>query len=156
MDWLTKDDCAVIDRWNSHLHESAVKILPEALRKVRAGNRPFLVEEVKFDHVVGNTTCVRTTDADEILYAKREGRRGHSRFVKGREAEPSSSVVLILKRRNEGGYVLITAYVGSRAEPEPWDPKSNLDSQIFWASHALIWGSETVVGGTETTSSPWS
>ena len=172
----TADGSAVVDRHNSHIHDGVAEILPEALGRIRAGNRPFLVEEVKFDHVVGTTCCVRTGPDDSIVYARRPRRAGVTRFVKNRAVEPCDSVVIILKEADEG-YVLITAFIGSLAEPEPWDAEARLRqlrrspgtstaalaeaedkakrSATFWAENALVWGSEPVEPGTETQICPW-
>ena len=90
-----------------------------------------------------------------------------TRFVKSRTPEPCSSVVVILKKadRQPGVYVLITAFIGRKAEPEPWDQRSFSQqsdpaeaerlSREFWAANALVWGSEEVFRGTETNECPW-
>jgi hypothetical protein len=147
----------VVDRYNSHLHESVLPLLPEALAKIETMGRSFLIEEVVFDHIIGETTCVGTGSTDEIVFAKRPKRFGLTRFVKNRRPEPCSSVVVILKTADgqPGAYVLVTSFVGGKPEPEPWDRNATGNSVAFWSSHALIWGSEEIVLGTETTQCPW-
>ncbi|MFO7807213.1 MAG: hypothetical protein R6V40_02195 [Candidatus Moraniibacteriota bacterium] len=62
-------------------------------------------------------------------------------------------------------YVLITAFVGKRPQPEPWDAR-NFSQQPdpqeaerlareFWSNHALIWGTEEIIQDTITTECPW-
>src|SRR3989344_3688850 len=70
---------AVIDRFNSHVHGEMTQLLPAVFSRVKSEGRKFLIEEVKFDRIVGETVCVPTTDADEIVWAKRSKRLGHSR-----------------------------------------------------------------------------
>lgn len=156
----------VVDRFNSHLKESVLPHLPAALAQISSGGRGFFVEEVDFGRPIGETVCVATTDADEIFWAKRPRRFGHTRFVKNRAPESCSSVVVILKTADgeANTYVMVTAFVGHRPEPEPWDRNFSQQadpqeaerlSRDFWSSHALVWGSEKTIPGTETTVCPW-
>jgi hypothetical protein len=147
----------VVDRYNSHLHESVVPLLPEALAKINSQGRIFLVEEVDFGRPIGETVCVVTGRDDQIVYAQRPKRFGLTRFVKNRGPEPTSSVVVILKTADgeAGAYVIVTAFLGHRPEPEPWDRNATANSRAFWASHALIWGCEPTIPGTETAECPW-
>lgn len=157
----------VVDRYQSHLHESVLPHLPAALARIETKGRGFLVEEVVFNHPIGETICVPTGPSDTIVFAQRPKRQGLTRFVKNRQAEPCSSVVVILKTADgqPGAYVLVTAFVGQKPEPEPWDRrnfsqqadprKAEQMSREFWNSHALIWGSEEMVLGTETERCPW-
>lgn len=156
-EWRLSSGEVVVDRFRSHLHPSVASLLPEALARVDSQSRQFLVEEVDFCRLVGETICVPTGSGDEIVFALRHGRRGLTRFVKNREPEPCSSVVVILKRddANSRVYILITTFVGRRPEPEPWDRNATERSVEFWSSHALIWGSESMVPGTETVECPW-
>jgi hypothetical protein len=118
-------------------------------------------EEITFDRIVGNSICVATAPGDRIVYARRPKRAGLTRFVRNRRPEPSRSVVVILMRIEEpNSYLLISAYVGSKAEPESWDPNllkkpdphaATAASLKYWASHALVWGSVPVIGGSVTT-----
>ena len=156
MKYILASGEAVVDRFNSHVHENATRLLPAVFAKINTQGRKFLIEEVLFDRIVGETVCVLTTDADEIVWAKRPKRFGHSRFVKNRKPEPCDKVVVILKKDDfEDYYVLITAFIGHRPEPEPWDQNANSNSLAFWGSHALIWGSEEVMHDTLTTDCPW-
>jgi hypothetical protein len=153
--WFLKGGEKVVDRHQSHLHEGVERLLPEALGRVESAGRNFLVEEVAMGRLVGETSCVETLSSDEVLYAQRSGRAGLTRFVKNRVAQPCDSVVVILKRISPAEYVLVTAFVGRRPEPEPWDKNATEKSVAFWQTHALVWGSEPVIPGTETTICPW-
>lgn len=154
--WILGSGQIVVDRYNSHLHESVTALLPEALAKVILKDTQFAVEQVNFDRIVGETTCVETHESDQIVFAQRPKRFGLSRFVKNRKPETCKSVVVILKKAEDGDYyVLITAFIGVRPEPEPWDRNATPQSAGFWATHALVWGTEPVVPGTETNRKPW-
>ena len=153
----------VIDRYNSHLKDGIAQILPDALALMESSGRKYIVEEVVFDRPIGETICVATGPGDEIVFAKRPKRFGLTRFVKNCAPEPCSSVVVILKTADGeadiGKYVLVTAFIGKRPEPEPWDLKNfaqqenpaeaERKAQEFWSSHALIWGREEIIPGTE-------
>ena len=156
----------IIDRLNSHVHGNVNSFLEEAFARILSGNRQFFTEEVDLGRPIGETICVSTTSGDQIVWAQRPKRFGHSRFVKNRKPEPCNAATVVLKKDDrEDYYVLITAFVGRRAEPEPWDQRSflrQLDpaeaerrSREFWGLHALVWGSEPTVPGTETTVCPW-
>jgi len=156
----------VFDRINSHIHIGVpAPALRAALAQIDSKGRQFLVEEVDFGQPIGETICVPTGPEDQIVYAKRPRRFGFSRFVKNRQPEPCSTLVVILKADDLGGYVLITAFVGKRPEPEPWDCRAFLQqsdpaeavekSRKFWNRHALVWGVEKVMTETITTECPW-
>lgn len=163
---IMKSGEIVFDRKDSHLHNEAASILPEAISRIESRERQFIVEEVGFGQLIGKTICIETGPDDQIAYAQRRNRRGLSRFVLNREAAECDSCVVILKKAADlGGYVLITAFIGHLSAPEPWD-KNNFAQQAnpaeaeqksrdFWASHALVWGSEDTIPGTETTECPW-
>ncbi len=148
----------VVDRFNSHLqsHGLCAEVLVTALSQINSGSRPFMIEEIGFDHVVGNTVCVSTGATDQIVFAQRPKRAGLTRFVVNRHPEPCRSVVCILKTAespDRGSYVLITAFIGGKPEPEPWDERALFRggfeavrrSQDFWANHALVLGHEAVL-----------
>lgn len=163
----TKDGFEVTDRQDSHVqsHRNVLGILPEALSKVSTYGRNFLIEEIIFDQIVGESICIPTRSGDEIVYAQRPRRSGLTRFVKNLKPIKTDRVTVILKKAEEGHYVLITAFIGSTAPAEPWDerafskqhnPKQAWAESIeFWNSHALVWGVEETMLGTETTICPW-
>jgi hypothetical protein len=147
----------VFDRPASHIHrtEALEQNLPAALSKIVTNNQMMVAESVEFDIVIGTTGCVVTNEDDDIIFAQRVGRKGgYTRFVKNRNPEPTSSITVVLKKINEG-YLLLTAYIGEKAEPEPWDYHADEKSLPYWKTHALIFGSEPIIKGTETTKELW-
>lgn len=145
----------VTDRRNSHLHAGVQPLLEEVFARIDSRGRGFLVETIDLDRIVGEATRVETREGDEIIFAQRVGRQGFTRFVKNRKPEACSTVTVILKKGDFGDYVLITGWVGSQAEPEPWDRNATERSVRFWSHQALVWGSEEIVKGTETNQCPW-
>lgn len=164
-EWRLASGELVVDRPNSHLQPTVVNVLPEALGRLNSQGRQFFKEEVSFTKEVGETICVATDERDEIVYAVRPNRGGHSRFAKNRKPQPTTKMVIVLRKSDDGThYLIITAFFGSNPEPEPWDEK-NFASQPnpvvarenawrFWSSHALVWESTPVIPGTETTDLP--
>ena len=65
----------------------------------------------------------------------------------------------IRKRLEEHLYLLVTAFVGRKAELEPWDsgafahasnPEAARQRSVeFWNTHALIYNADRIVPGTE-------
>jgi len=154
---ILASDQKVVDRFNSHIHPDVLSMLPEVLARISLSGEQFKVVQVDFDHVVGNTTCVVTNTGDLIVYGQRPKRFGLTRFVKNRQPESCKSVVVILmKAQDEANtYVLITAFIGTKPEPEPWDRNTTAESIPFWNIHAMVWGSEPIIPGTETEVCPW-
>lgn len=142
----------VYDRPKSHLtgDQNLNNYLHIALEKIVSKGRDFIIETVKFEDEIGQTICVEASSSDEIVYAQRPGRMGLTRFVKNREAVNTSEISMVLKKVPDG-WIIITAFFGSKPEKEPWDPLADSKSIKFWETHALVWGSADVVPGTETT-----
>lgn len=145
---ILKSGEKVFDRPRSHLHAGVAELLPEVLPLIDSDGREFFRVEHDFGRVVGNTTCVSTTPGEHIVFAQRPRRAGLTRFVKNRQAEPCTSLVLVLKRVPEG-YLLITGFIGGNSPVEPFDQNATEESVVFWNAHALVWGSEPVVEGSE-------
>lgn len=152
---LRSGESVTYRRKKSHIHPGVKLLLPEALARIDSLDRDFFVTEVDFGEVVGVTHCVTTKSDDKIIYARRQWRSGHSRFVTNREPEPCSVVTVILQKDDDSSYVLITAFVGYRAEPEPWDKRAGKSSRLFWDSHALIPEGGRIVLETATLECPW-
>lgn len=155
--WTLKSGERVVDRHHSHLHGDVMALLPAILAEIESGGKKFLVASHDFGRVIGETICIATGAGDEIVFAQRPRRQGLSRFVKNRMSEPSSALVAILMmaRDEVDTYVLVSAFIGHPAEPEPWDRNATEKSVSFWNSHALVWGTESTIPGTETTVCPW-
>lgn len=131
----------VYDRPRSHMKDHAdtqlEKFVPLALRRIESKNKEFVVATIDFGVEIGATNCVKTEPGDEVVFVQREGRNGETRFVKGKSRTPTSMLTVVLKKTREG-YLLITAYFGPKAPPEPWDPHAEADSEEFWNTHALV------------------
>lgn len=122
----------------------------------------FLRCEVETGRIVGLAGCVeaRPVKVDEpATFAKRIEHSGPSRVVVARGVETSKvSLLAFPSREDVRTYVLITAWVGSLAPKEPWDP--NIASELerresleFWCTHALVYD-QSVMG--EPFTSSWS
>ena len=147
----TKNGKMVKDRERSHLEDHPVDeaILAEAISQIDTQRWKFLVEQVDFPRPVGVSLCVGTgTDEEEgarIYYKTRPQRFGPTRFIRGVEPPPCSSVVVILKAADcrhpswQGeDYILITAFVGEKSHPEPWDRNATPEAIEWWRTHAMI------------------
>lgn len=150
---LLKNGERVSDRHKSKITKELLSLLPEALATIEANKQNFFIAEVDMQRVVGETICVETNDNDEIVYAKRVFVKNErlTRFVKNRSAEPCQFITVILKRDQNDltHYIMIDAFIGKKAEPEPGDPNENDNSVIFWSKHALVYGSQEIIPGTE-------
>ncbi len=156
--WKLGSGQPVFDRSvsNSHLHKSVLPVLAEALARIYLSRENFVKQQVDFDRVVGQNMCVVTGPNDQIVYAQRSGRIGKTRFVRNRKPEPCKSVVVILKKADEGKhYILITTFIGEDPQPEPWDCNATPSAKVFWANHALIYDPTVIIKGTETSKCPW-
>lgn len=123
-----------------HFHELSEEVIREALGKVRLKYKSKMIKYIcKFNYVVGKNACVPTTEKDCIIFARRKGRKGDTRFVKNRVPEDCKSIVLILKQdTTEKYYILLTAFVGENSYPEPWDRFATEEAKKYWENHALV------------------
>lgn len=107
--------------------------------------------ETDMGRIVGETSMVETTEADEIIYAKRRGRERFTRFVLHRALEPTPYVSVILHRMDDG-YRLWSAWCGQLLpKQDPAVPKG----QGFWRNHALVFDESIVDPATITRECPW-
>lgn len=143
----------VYDHAESHVrdHGTVEPLLAEAIERIQSLDREIIVDEIDFGRVIGENNCVRTEPGDDIVYAKRPKRKGVTRFVRNRKPEPTTKVTMVLTKDPDyfGAYKILTAFLGDRAEPEPWDPAATARSIRFWNTHALAWGSCPTILGTE-------
>lgn len=168
----------VIDRQKSHLdsHASAKPYLAAAFAKISLPEYPnFSMQAVEFENDIGHSERVATDDTDSIVYARRLGRSGYTRFVKNRKPIATSVLTVILSATDEdtgkkydthSTYVLWNAFIGSPAPREPTDSyfkknhgesvdKDYAESVQFWDSHALVIDEESIEEGSETSEKPW-
>lgn len=148
----------VIVRPTSHIHDNPEleKYLVLALSKITSNNQNVIGGEVDFGETIGVSRCVPTTQGDEIIFAMRPKRKGYTRFVKNRQPEPTNKLTIILtKDKQTNDYLVLTTYIGAKAEPEPWDFRATDKALDFWKSHALVYGTEPILEGTETLEAKW-
>lgn len=146
----------IVDRHDSHVHGSDLgQVLTDTIAQLDLKDHPeFTVQTITHEAVVGLSQGVETSPDDEIIFARRHGRKGLTRFVLNRKPEPTNQVTVVLKKIGPV-YMCMSAWFGGQAEPEPWDRNATEESDIFWKNHALIFNPDDVVSGTETTECPW-
>ena len=152
--FLSADNFFVVDRPSSHLHNELKNLLPSVIKTITCNDQPFIEKELNCKQPVGYTTCVSVNGQDEIVYAKREGRNGLTKFVKNRKPELTCHITVILKKTNDF-YTIITAYFGKKSEVETWDQRATPSSFKFWNEHADYLVSEEIDPNTITTICPW-
>jgi hypothetical protein len=153
--YLSKDKKRIIDRPKSHLHKGITpKLLAQICAHIECGKQRKLKVQLNFKKQVGVTHCVPITEKDEIVYAIRKGRFGHTKFVKNREPEPTYSATVILKKVLQH-YKILTAYIGTPSELEPKGYRVTPASIDFWNKHALVFGSEPVEEDSIVEECPW-
>jgi len=130
----------------SHIHIDLDSYLPALIENISNNVEDNIEIEHEYPHVIGKSQCVRTDNSDTIMYGKRKGRKGYSRFVLNRQPEDCKSVFAIFKK-NENGYLIITIFIGKKAGREPWDPNATSSDKVFWENHALILNMETIQAG---------
>ena len=143
-----QDVFVIVD--NEHMAAHAAvsdAILAEGVGQIEIDGRPFLMDTVEFDHVIGTDDCVAVTDADDVRLLQRKARRGLSRIVFNREADPTRLLTVGICRDDDGLLTVFTAFFGAKAPKEPWDCKNDSErseSEAFWATHALVYNPEAL------------
>ena len=134
----------VLDESNTnigyHLLETPnlIELVQEILDTIDTNGSDQIVVERDLGRSVGTTLLVETDATDEIVYAKRIGRDAYSRFTKSRAPVPTSWIVVVL-RKVDDGYILWTAMCGRLLPPEAYDLNSD-----FNKTHAMAY-SESLV-----------
>jgi hypothetical protein len=157
----TKDGCSVTNRLNTHVAGAALRWLKYAIPRIDTRGRSYVSEEIEFPKVIGMSIVVPTEPGDNIVYALRPRRLRLSRMVVGKEPIPTRhfTVNLLSRREEPGSYLIISAWLGARAAPEPaeltkmflqgvgiYDPnfgyisrrQEQKESRKFWDSHAFV------------------
>jgi len=119
-------------------------ILAEAVKKIEY-NGGFYKDSINMGRIIGKTTCVKVDANDEVQHFYRKKRVGTTPFVKGRDPEDTTNIVVIFREGKYGNPMLITSWYGDLAPMEPWDARRKhcTEEEIrecdeFWDSHALI------------------
>ncbi len=137
------------DRYNSHMHSNDKfdpSLISEAVKEISID---WPIDDkrnvtVNFDKPIGLCNCIEVKENDpRVQMVQRKGRKGPTPVIK--EAEPvlSDKLTMCILRINETESILLTAYVGEAAPPEPWDEHIETEeeravSRAFWSSHAFI------------------
>lgn len=147
------------------LHSNPVPFseLIDGLSTVRSGKSGIIVKEIYFDHIIGETYCVKTQEGDDVYYAKKFGEKEWFRFVRNRKPEPSNILTVILSRsRDRKEFTLVHRFIGDKGETNPSLESSlfyNMDNFIksvdYWDHHAFIDGSKEIDISTITAVCPW-
>ena len=147
---MTADGIAVKDRRHSHVHYED-GLTDEKIRKaislISAACPLGKTQEatVHFDKTVGHSSCIALTDElrKRVQWIQRPGRDGLTPVLPGVPSVPVSTLTLVLLRTSEEEAVLLTAYAGEKASPEPWSPSltdaERKAAKAFWSTHALAW-----------------
>lgn len=116
---------------------------------------PIIRIEIDTNNEIGLCDLVTTTEVDEIVYAQRPLRHTYTRFVKNRTSEPTSWLVIDVRKQANNEYFLYTSFIGRLVPSFPGGNFLPEQSIEFWSNHALVWGSQEVISDTETTICPW-
>ena len=124
----------------NHLGPTLLKMVLQRVDYSKVNQSGFLEQLVTFPEPVGYQECVETNDADSIIYAQRQGRKGVSRFVLNRRPELCNTVFIVLRliKGTADKWQVITGYVGTPSGKEPWDRRATMDDNDFWKTHALV------------------
>lgn len=95
---------------------------------------------IEFPKIVGLSSITEVDHNDKVFWARRRGKKGLSKFVENKDIEETAkiTVILIRKEENPAEWVLLAAFYGEFAGPEPFSPDANPESLKFWQGHALV------------------
>lgn len=123
----------------------SINKLKEALKHVTYEGG-FYKASINLGRVIGKTSCVEVGPNDDIQYFYRKNRSGVTPFVRGRELEDTTNIVVILREGSHGEPILVTSWYGDLAPMEPWDARRKhctfeeiQECDEFWSSHALVY-----------------
>ena len=138
----SKDGVSVYYHPEGHSHRPDLD--SEVISHVTINERPFLVETITLDRVIGVDHLVETTDEDTVIGFRRGNRNHESRMVLNRTATETKEVTIILCKCGaedgelNGEYALVTLFEGNQGRPEPYGKDDTPENQEFWRNHALI------------------
>lgn len=145
---------------DDHIHPEVLGVLAEALLQIdETALPPFSRQAVDLGRIVGKQPRLETTadDDKDIVWARRVGRVGYSRFIRNRSSFPTRVISVTLARAGEV-WVVFTAYFGTPAPKEPTDPRlqeaEREGSLAFWKRHALVFGEVGLVDEATITTAP--
>lgn len=136
----SKNKKIIVNRSDSHINNDIKPLIKKALAKMLIDSKVFQEITVRFNRNIGYTNVVELKKSDKIFYAKRIGREGYSRFVS--KAQPKKSpfftIILLKSKTDANEYILITAYIGERAGPEPYDKNCLEKDKQYWMKLAFV------------------
>lgn len=145
-----------IDNTNIALHivenPGLLKLVKDLVKQSEINGENVGIE-YDFGKVVGKTSCVTTTDEDQIVYAKRKQRDSYSRFVKNRQLEDTNLVSAVFFKK-EYGYLLWSAWCGALVPTSPDSEGRMKTSEGFWQNHALVYDKDLIQEGTDQSERP--
>lgn len=133
-------------------HPNLLALVKEVIEKSDVVG-PNVGIQYDLGRTVGQTTCLETTEADEIVFAKRLQRDSYSRFVKNRAPEDTSLVSVVLFEEDYG-YLVWSAWCGALVPTSPDSEGKMRTSEGFWDHHALVYDPAIIQRGTERSSRP--
>jgi hypothetical protein len=119
----TADRKSVISSNSASISGDAMRLLPDALRRIDTENHNFVAEELDFPTEIGVSYVVETGPGDDIVFAQRPGVAQLSRMVRGRKPEPCRHLTVKMLKRSEAprSYRVFFAHVCRMCEMEPGD-----------------------------------
>ena len=118
------------------VHFDPANWLPFIYENINLNSDRFTIQQFNFKDFVGTTDLVQAEE-DEVFYAVRNGRRGHSRLVENKEAKKSKSIVLTLRPFQDELIEILSGFIGETAPPEPFSDEADESSLNFWKINAL-------------------
>jgi hypothetical protein len=154
--YISMDGFVITDQIGSHVHGDLKNRLQMISKRVTCADREYFSEVIKFPTNIGKNNCVPVTWKDEVLYAKRIGRKKYSKFVLNRTPTPTDSITIYLQRK-QGIYQIKSCFYGDiNSVGGGEDIDFAADTNLFWENHAIVYGSESIDQSTITYICPWS
>lgn len=159
MSYILKSGEIVINKQNGHISAEIIPLLGDFLKRIHSQNRDIIETNILLKKEY-DCPVIYTEADDDIFFAKRPGRWGHSRFVRNRCLGKSNQLTVVLSKSKEEAdlYIIETAYIGHYSPPEPWDKiafskmenpgKARIQSIKYWSKHAFVASSTDYVGST--------
>lgn len=146
----------VIDRPMSHNHNIGKYELRACFNTFKPGdkNSPVYVHSYKFNSSRGESCVVTTTDSSRVFYAIRKNRKGFSRICSNAKREISNYVTIVLLKQYDH-YVLLSAWFGTQAHREPFDPMAEKNDILWWQQHAFVDDATEYYEDTVIVECPW-
>jgi len=129
-------------------HAGILELIPEiASRVILPIDGSRLTCQISLERVVGQSSLIETRKiglSEIAWFAIRKNRMKASRVVPDAAQVDTEIVSIVANPVEKNTYELVTAWFGSFAPKEPWDPDLADDTSAyeesinFWCSHALV------------------